>query len=376
MALGNLYNGNWGVADRGTLCHFRKNDMDGSAQVSNRNARVLRLPSGRRIGVTEFGDPAGLPVLAFHGAPASRSMFDVTDQDAQRLGLRIIAFDRPGYGLSPLDYGATLERRTQAFAELADALELERFSIIGVSGGGPYAVALAARLRDRIAALALISPLGPVAEISEPHHIFQTHAQVGDGAHGEAASHVRLSFGHRAFFLDLPRHPWVLRVNAEVAMRSFRMAPRLFAQMFAHLLPEADRDVVADAAVTQSIVDMTLEATREGIGGGIADLEIYAAPWDVDYAAITARTKVWQGLDDLIVPVEAAVHLARVIRGCELERIPGAGHFWVYRHIAPVLAELREQIVGTKRDVPELVLAPDFAGSSDAPAVALSRSTA
>lgn len=344
--------------------------MDGTQASLDRRSRQVRLPSGRRFGITEFGDPEGEPVLALHGAPASRLMFDVTDEEATRLGLRIIAFDRPGYGLSPLDYGATLERRTAAFVELVDALGLERFSILAVSGGGPYAVALAARLGRRIPALALISPLGPVAEMSSPHHLFHGSGGAGDVPRTEAASdHLKLSFGHRAFFLDLPRHPWVLRVNAEIAMHSFRAAPHFFANTFSHLLPSADREVVADPAIARSIVDMTLEATRSGIGGGIADLEIYSEPWQVDYLAITARAKIWQGLEDMIVPVSASLHLARMIRSSVLERIPEVGHFWVYRHVGVVLAELAAMIqadreplvlpavVSTQAAVPDTVAA-------------------
>ena len=319
--------------------------MDGTQASFERRSRQVRLPSGRRFGVAEFGDPVGEPVLAFHGAPASRLMFDVTEDEAARLGLRIIAFDRPGYGLSSLDYGATLDRRTDAFVELADALGLERFSILGVSGGGPYSVALAARLGARIPALALISPLGPVAEMSSPHHLFSSSPTAEQAAQAEGEREgLKLSFGHRAFFLDLPRHSWVLRVNAEIAMRSFRAAPQFFAHTFAHLLPRADREVVADPVIAQSIVDMTLEATRAGIGGGIADLEIYSEPWLVDYERITARTKIWQGLEDLIVPVNASLHLARMIRSSVLERIPEVGHFWVYRHVGAVLAELGAMI--------------------------------
>lgn len=309
--------------------------MDAQARPEDRFSRIIRLPSGPRLCVAEFGDPDGLPVLALHGAPACRLMFDVTDGPARALGLRIIAFDRPGYGHSPLDYGYSLERRTDAFAELVGALGLDRFILLGVSGGGPYAVALAARLGARVRALALVSPLGPIAELHE-------RARAQSGGDATSADAVHLSFGHRAFFLDLPRHSWLLRVNAEIAMRSFRAAPRFFAQTFSHLLPQSDRAIVANPDVERSIVEMTLEATRSGIGGGIADLEVYGEPWQVDYSAITAPTRIWQGLDDHIVPAAAALALGNLIPGAQVERIEGAGHFWVYGQVEPVLAEVKQ----------------------------------
>ncbi len=319
--------------------------MDNMVRPEDGYSRIVRLASGRRFCVAEFGDPAGLPVLAFHGAPACRLMFDVADRPARALGLRLIAFDRPGYGHSPLDYGASLAGRTDAFVELADTLGLDRFALLGVSGGAPYAVSMAARLADRLSALALISPLGPLADM---HHRGSTRTPTNghDVAGSSSAHEIHLSFGHRAFFLDLPRHTWLLRVNAEIAIRSFRAAPRFFAHTFAHLLPESDRRIVAIPEVERSIVGMTLEATRPGIGGGITDLEIYGEPWGVNFDAITAPTQIWQGLDDLIVPVAGALELGNLIQGSRVHRIEKAGHFWVYGEVEPVLGALKHMALG------------------------------
>lgn len=299
--------------------------VDASVESVGSPSRVVTVASGKRFGVVEYGDPAGVPILALHGAPACRLMFDVADQAARNLGLRLLAFDRPGYGLSPRDYGATLASRTEVFAELIDALGLDRFGVIGISGGGPYAVALAAHLGTRVLALGLISPMGPIADVA---------AQ-------STTDHVPISTAHRAFFLDLPHHPWLLRANAEVAMWSFRMAPRFFSHSFAHVLAESDRRIVARPEVERSIIAMTLEATRHGIGGGIADLEIYGEPWNVDYARITAPAHLWQGTADVIVPPAVSLRLGRMIPTCEVTRIEGAGHFWIYEEIAPTLAVVK-----------------------------------
>lgn len=282
---------------------------------------LITLRSGRRLGVVSYGDPAGVPVLALHGAPASRLMFDVADAPARACGVHLIAFDRPGYGMSPLDYGATLKSRTDVFADLPDALGLDHFTLLGVSGGGPYAVALAAQLGARVTGLALVSPLGPVADVSDR----------------ELPVPVRLSLSHRTFFLDLPRHTWVLRANAEIAMRSFRAAPKFFASTFAHLLPDVDREILGHPDVVRSMIDMTLEATRHGIQGGIADLEIFSEPWRVDYAKISAPARLWQGTADTVVPAQVAFRLGEMIPGCEVTRLDGAGHFWIYEAIPDVL---------------------------------------
>ncbi len=296
--------------------------MDARVEYREAESTVVTLRSGRRIGVVKYGDPFGVPVLAIHGAPACRTMFEAADAQARAGGVQLIAFDRPGYGLTPLDYGATLQSRTEVFAELADTLDLDRFALLGVSGGGPYAVTLAARLGSRIAGLALVSPLGPVADV----------------ASRSVPNPVHLSTAQRGFFLDLAHHPWLLRCNAEAVMRSFRIAPGLFLSTVSHLLPEADREIINRDDVSESVIAMTMEATRHGILGAIADLEIFAEPWHVDYEKITAPARLWQGTADTIAPVGLALKLGALIPDCKVTRVKGGGHFWIYDAIADVMA--------------------------------------
>lgn len=309
---------------RTRMTNLEFEQVDAKVENAGPESSVVTLRSGRRVGVATYGDPDGQPVLAIHGAPACRLMFDVADGHARACGVRLIAFDRPGYGLTPLDYGATLLSRTEVLAELPDALGLDRFTVLGISGGGPYAVALAARLGSRIKALALISPLGPVA----------------DFASRSASDPVHMSAMQRGFFLDLPRHPWVLRSNAEIVMRSFRVAPSFFLSTVAQLLPEVDRVTVSREEVQRSIVAMTLEATRHGILGAIADLEIFGEPWHVDYGQITAPARLWQGTADTIVPVGVAMKLGALLPNCEVTRLEGDGHFWIYNAIPDVMSEI------------------------------------
>ena len=104
------------------------------AAAIDRHSRILRLAGGRRIGYAEFGDAQGLPVLAIHGTPGSRFMFALTDEAARARGLRIIAPERPGYGLSDDRRGVSLAQSAEDMKALADALGLDRFAVIGVSG--------------------------------------------------------------------------------------------------------------------------------------------------------------------------------------------------------------------------------------------------
>ena len=116
---------------------------------TDRISQVHRLPDRRAIGYAEYGDPDGLPAIALHGTPGARFMFALTDAAARARGLRIIAPERPGYGLSDTHHFDTLAETSHDVQAIADALGLGRFVLIGVSGGGPHAVAAAALLRDR-----------------------------------------------------------------------------------------------------------------------------------------------------------------------------------------------------------------------------------
>ncbi len=124
--------------------------------------RQLRLPDGRRLGYAEFGAPRGRPVFFFHGFPGSRLEAELAATAAARWNLRIIAADRPGIGLSDRRPGRTLANWADDVRTLADSLGLERFAVLGISGGGPYAIACAARLADRLTAAGTIGGLAPL----------------------------------------------------------------------------------------------------------------------------------------------------------------------------------------------------------------------
>lgn len=288
---------------------------------------VMRLPDGRDVGLAEYGDPTGFPVLSLHGTPASRLMFRRGHVPARKLGLRLIAPDRPGFGRTPAQAAPTLESHTDFHAAIADALHLERFAVLGVSGGSPFATALAARFGPRVAALALVSPMGPVADYV-------------------AADEPRLPLLQRRFFLKLSQRRRVMSAGAALGVTAFRVAPHLFARGFKTALGGSDTRLLSDRGILDDLVSMTGEAIRSGARGAVADFAIFGRPWNIDYAAITAPAIVWIGLSDRIVPIPVAGYLARRLPRSRLITIPGGGHFWILEHADDVLAEVRRLIDG------------------------------
>lgn len=289
----------------------------------------VELSDGRRFGLAVYGAEDGLPVLALHGAPASRLMFDVADAPAKKFGLRLYCPERPGYGVTAADTGATLATRARDLGEIADKLGLDRFGVLGVSGGGPYAVALAELMGQRVAAIALVSPMGPIAQFLDAQKRGEVDPRLG-----------RVGRGHRVFFIELAKHRSVLKAQSVISARAFKAAPQMFAKLFARILSSDDRRILSQPHVRESQVRMTLEALRHGVDGGLADMAIFAKPWPVDFRNISAPAILWQGDEDRVVPVPASLWLSGLIEGCRLVKLRGAGHFWVYDHVGDVLEAL------------------------------------
>lgn len=276
----------------------------------------MRLRDGRALGWIAYGDPSGWPVIAFHGAPACRLLFAPADAEAARLGLRVIAPDRPGYGLSGASPGRRLADWIDDTSQLMDRLGIERAPIVAVSGGGPYAVAAAAQLGSRVAGLALVSPLGEVAN---------------------PAARPRMTRLQRAFFLGFPRHPPALRRGIVMGRAAFMAAPDASYATLRAMLSEADRRVLADPVVRTVIMDVTREAFRPGVEGTVSDMLIYGRPWGIDLTAIECPSVLWQGNADHVVPAGVAFALGASIPGCSVRLLDGQGHFWVLEHVKDVL---------------------------------------
>jgi len=276
--------------------------------------RIVTLPDGRRVGCAEYGDPRGLPVLALHGTPGSRLMFALSHKAARERCLRLIAPERPGYGLSDYRYAESLAQVAEDLSIVANAYGLDRFAVMGVSGGGPHAVAAAAAMRDRISLLALVVPVGEVAD-------------------GE----LRLSGFHRFLFKGVARIPWAIRVFFRGLRSMVFKSPDTAYRWLMRGVCAPDRQVLAQSHVRASLQAAIREGLRPGIEGAAQDLRLYCTPWRLRLADIDVPAIVWQGSDDPVVPPAAAYALARALPNCRLEVIPAAGHYWIFARLGLIL---------------------------------------
>ncbi len=276
---------------------------------------VIRLEGRRQMMFRTFGVPDGRPVIALHGTPGSRLKFSATQEPALALGLRIIAPDRWAYGGTSAHPSPTLAGFATDVLHLAEALQLDQFALLGVSGGGPYATAIAALFPERVTALALVAPVGLIADTSRRD---------------------MLPF-HRFCFGPLARNPAAVATIFRAYHRLLTAAPRFGVYLGNALAPKADRKVLAAAGVSARLAQTFSEGLRAGGDGPATDLSLYVAPWRLPLGAALLPTRMWLGADDRNVPLAAARHLAAALPQCTVETVANAGHLWVALHYAEVL---------------------------------------
>ena len=279
----------------------------------------MDLPDGTVVGLYEYGDPSGAPVFAFHGTPSCGAGFDWTDEPAQARGQRVLAPDRPGIGQSggpPLARVADYPGRVAA---LADALSVDRFAVLGYSGGGPFAVACAAALGDRVTATAVVAGMGQLGVWAETNDFAKTDRQ----------------------FLDLAvHHPRLARFLLASSAFFAKRGPKAAMGSFLKELSESDREVVeAQDASPAETMRLFTRAFQHGAKGVVDDYRVIARPWGVE-PGHTGPLTIFQGDADTMVPRRHSDALAERLPGATLVIWPGEGHLGAVTHIEEILDSL------------------------------------
>lgn len=286
--------------------------------------QTVTLQDGRRVGFAVAGPDDGRPVFFFHGTPGSRLDLDVADARAlaHERGIRLFVIERPGYGLS--DRSPT--RRAVDWADdvrqVADALGVERFAVYGYSGGGPHALACAARLGDRVTAVSLVSGVGVPGAPGE-----------FDGmGRNERLQHRLVGISPRL----LGAVYWFVRRNA-------RRDPDRFFREFEKDCSESDRAAIVDPAVREALLATVLEALRPGPGGAVDDWVVLGRrPWGFRPEEVRVPCVLIFGDDDRVVPVTQGRDLARRIPHARAVEVPGEGHLLILARLPQILEALDE----------------------------------
>ena len=263
------------------------------------------LRDGRTLAFTEFGAPDGRPVLYFHGFPGSRLEARLSADTAAKVGARVIAIDRPGFGRSSPKPGRRLLDWPDDVVELADSLGLPRFAVMGVSGGGPYAAACAYRVPERLTGVAIVCGVGPF--------------DVPDARRGMMPMN-RILFGVSRYSTTIPG------LFFRLARRGLLRDPARAMERMSRGLPEVDRQAMARPEIRDSFAATALEALRQGSRNAAHESQLYARPWGFRLQDISCEVHVYQGELDRNVPPTMGRYQASALPNSRPHFYPDQGH--------------------------------------------------
>lgn len=268
----------------------------------------IAVGDDRQIGFAEFGDPQGRAVFWLHGTPGARRQIPMEARVyAEKRQIRLIGIDRPGIGSStPHQYDTVF-----AFAEdlrtIADTLGIDKMEVIGLSGGGPYTLACAAAMPDRVVAAGVIGGVAPTTGTDA----------IGGGLMGSVGLRV-------APLLDVAGGP--VGVVASALIRLIRPVGSPAVDLYGRVSPEADRQLLARPEIKAMFLDDLLNGGRKQMAAPFADVVVFARDWGFRLDEVTVPVRWWHGDHDHIVPFEHGQHVVAKLPDVELYHLPGESH--------------------------------------------------
>lgn len=282
-----------------------------------RDSQVI-LKDGRELAYTDIGEPDWPCVMFFGGAPASRLRQAYLEPDFLDANARVVSPERPGYGRSSPQPVRSMTDWPSDVAALADALGLDRFLVAGHSSGGPYAVACAALLPERVSAgviLAGVTDMGWSGAWRGYNDMEGELMRISDEATAIAWCVERFGEDGSGFF----------------AAADFKLA-------------EQDEAFFTDEQIARKLAPARAEAFRQGVIGYAQDIVIQGQPWPFDPSAIGVPIDVVHGDSDAVVPLAHSRHTAELIPGANLRVLPGHGHFTILAELPTAASALARSL--------------------------------
>jgi len=281
---------------------------------------TVELSDGRSLSFASFGDPAGKPVFYFHGFPGSRFEPQSNHDSYLKAGIRLLALDRPGMGQSSRKSKRKLLDWPDDVVEVAKILNLKKFSVLGVSGGGPYALACARAIPGYLDKVTVACGLGPM--------------EAPNATSGMMLSN-RILFRYGRFF------PPLLHFSVFQMVRQLSSKPVKGFEKFLEGLPEPDRLVLSEPGAKESVLASAVEGVNQGNGPLLEEIRIYSKFWGFKLDDLNIPVSLFQGEVDIDVPASMARYQAELIPDCELNLYPNEGHFsLLVNHIDEIIASL------------------------------------
>ncbi|MEN6508478.1 MAG: alpha/beta hydrolase [Smithella sp.] len=285
---------------------------------------------GHRLAVAEAGDPTGFPVFYAHGNPGSRLELALLDQDARRFGYRLIVFDRPGFGKSPLIKPYSLKDFAEDLATLADLKKIAHFGLIGWSSGVPPVIATSYYYPQRVEFTFAISGYTDFSRFPDAQQFMADKGLPG----AKLAQNHPLAFSVTVWgvrHVDLYRPDFYLREAVEK-------------------MPPFDRRMLDSPASACLFMRTQQEGVRQGSDGAVQDLNVQWRYWGFEMSAVKNPVQIMQGEADVFVPQEFGRHLSANLANGRLHLFPGKGH------LLPFSSDFREEMFSQARQLQKISL--------------------
>ena len=284
---------------------------------------LVRLENGAVIAFEQYGDASGVPVIFCHGWPSSRTMARLTAEAARDLGIRIISPDRPGISGSSLQPNRKLSDWPQVVERLANHLGIEKFRMLAISGGAPYAYATARAMPERVRAIAIISGAVPIVDLVDRQGLLRLYRWM-------LALYQRSPrLLRRLFLMAQP----ILSLRPPVRLRP------LVLKML--MLQTCDEESLRDSAAFEAVFESQRRAWRESAEGVMIDAQIYAQPWGFPIEEVRVPVRLWHGKQDRAFSARLAEDIANRLPNCEARFVDGAGHYSLpIRYMRQILRDL------------------------------------
>lgn len=265
---------------------------------------TIPLADGRILGGAECGDPQGRPVFLFHGQPGNR-LFHPNAELTREMDIRLIVPDRPGYGLSTFQENRRLLDWPKDVTKAADHFKIQKFEVIGFSGGGPYALACAAAIPERLTRVCVVSGAPPM-------HL--------PSLRREMSPLVKINYWLTRCAPGL--FAWSFRIYWQQA----RKKPESFIEIMRKQSPAADREIMADPEIYKVLLAVWKENLRVDSKGYVRDAEILMKDWGFSLDSIKTPVELWWGEQDQNVPPLVMEFLAAKLPSSTQNLMPDAGH--------------------------------------------------
>jgi len=292
--------------------------------ISARDDQTFFLPSGRVLGYAEYGCQTGYPLMFFHGFPSSRLEGRGLDHIARSRHLRIIAPDRPGFGLSTFQPHRRITDWPFDVQALAHHLRLSRFAILGGSGGGPYALACAHMLpREMLSAVGVMAGAGP----------WQAGTQ-------------DVPMLSRATYLAAKYWPTGFRGLTDVLVGTLRrgLATRPATRWIDNWLNKVKREhegVSTTEERRKRVLRIAFEGFAQGAEGFVSEVQLLTQDWGFRFEDVAYdKIRLWHGTQDKNAPVRMARYMAERLPHSVLHEFEGETHFTLFRHLEKILSDL------------------------------------